>query len=232
MQDGPPLSAGRRPVLRALVALLLAGLSACAAEAQGFRSSRDTPGNFDFYVLALSWSPSFCQGEGGRRASVQCETGRNPDFVVHGLWPQYTRGFPSDCATTNRNPTRADMQKAAKVFPEEGLARYEWRKHGTCAGGPPGEYFEEVAAARDKVEIPDILKSPARSFTIAPLDIERAFVEANRGLRADMMSVQCNRNVLSEVRICMSRDLRNFVSCPEVNRSGCRVRDVSVPAAR
>jgi ribonuclease T2 len=232
MQDGPALKTGPVAMSRIFLALLIALVGLLPAGAQGFRETRNTPGNFDFYVLALSWSPAYCQGEGGRRSPVQCESGRNPDFVVHGLWPQYERGFPSNCGLGNQNPTRADMQKAARVFPEEGLARYQWRKHGSCAGGGPGDYFEDVAAARSKVAIPDLLKNPQRSFSTTPLDIERAFVEANRGLRADMMSVQCNRNILSEVRICFSRDLRGFVTCPEVNRSGCRVRDVSVPVSR
>jgi ribonuclease T2 len=38
------------------VALLL--LNPLAAIAQDQR--QDTPGHFDFYVLSLSWSPSFC----------------------------------------------------------------------------------------------------------------------------------------------------------------------------
>ena len=57
------------------------------------------PGQFDFYVLALSWSPSFCQAsaERGREAAEQCGTARPYSFVVHGLWPQYERGFPRAC---------------------------------------------------------------------------------------------------------------------------------------
>src|ERR1044071_584072 len=57
------------------------------------------PGKFDFYVLALSWSPSFCEASRERnpnRNDPQC--GARPyAFVVHGLWPQYERGFPSNC---------------------------------------------------------------------------------------------------------------------------------------
>ena len=39
--------------------------------------------NFDFYVLALSWSPSYCADNGNRSdARQQCSNGRNYGFVV------------------------------------------------------------------------------------------------------------------------------------------------------
>lgn len=217
---------------RLLAALLLAGLS-LPAEAQGFRDRRGhVPGEFDFYVLALSWSPTYCEREGARRNSRQCELGRNPGFVVHGLWPQYQRGFPSECGLSNRSPTRMDMDKAARVFPEEGLARYQWRKHGSCTGSSPGDYFEDVAEARRKVTIPSEFHTVTNQNSTTALEIERAFVAANRGLRTDMISVQCDRNVLREVRICFTRDLRGFATCPEVDRAGCRARDIDIPASR
>ena len=93
------------------------------------------PGNFDFYVLSLSWSPSFCGSEAGRRSREQCAPGANNAFVVHGLWPQFERGFPSYC--DERNPPRSALDNARGVFPEEGLARYQWRKHGSCSGLAP-----------------------------------------------------------------------------------------------
>ncbi|HRJ68467.1 MAG TPA: ribonuclease T2 [Beijerinckiaceae bacterium] len=216
---------------RFLFALCLAALATLPAAGQGRDRRGGVPGQFDFYVLALTWSPAFCQAEGARRVSDQCGLKAQDAFVVHGLWPQYDRGFPTECGF-GRNPTRSDMDKAMQVFPDEGLARYEWRKHGTCAGGSPADYFEEVTVARGKVTIPEEFTRPVRAFSTTPLEVERAFVAANRGLRSDMMSVQCNRNVLREVRICFTRDLRSFVTCPEVNRSGCRARDITVPVGR
>ena len=57
---------------------------------------QNTPGQFDYYVLALSWSPSFCETATGNARRQQC--GARPfSFVVHGLWPQYERGFPESC---------------------------------------------------------------------------------------------------------------------------------------
>jgi ribonuclease T2 len=44
-----------------------------------------------------------------------------------------------------------------------------------------------------------------------------------------MLGVACTSAVLQEVRICFSKDLRDFHACPEVSRQGCRVREISVP---
>jgi ribonuclease T2 len=41
--------------------------------------------------------------------------------------------------------------------------------------------------------------------------------------------VACANGVLQEVRICFSKDLRNFRACPEISRRGCRAREISVP---
>ncbi|MCB1968558.1 MAG: ribonuclease, partial [Candidatus Accumulibacter sp.] len=52
---------------------------------------------FDFYVLALSWSPAYCLIEGDRANKQQCAEERDLGFVVHGLWPQFESGYPEFC---------------------------------------------------------------------------------------------------------------------------------------
>ncbi|WP_090708564.1 MULTISPECIES: ribonuclease T2 [unclassified Beijerinckia] len=189
------------------------------------------PGRFDFYVLALSWSSSFC-ASGNNDDRDQCQIGSSKGFVVHGLWPQYVRGFPSDCPSSVRNPPASAMRDAEGVFPDIGLARYEWRKHGTCSGRSPVDYFADVRRARDKIEIPQELQKPRSAQTMSPLDIQRAFIDANRGLRPGMMAVACQRGQLQEVRICLSKDLRDFTPCPEVARQACRTQQINVPPVR
>ncbi|MEZ2406735.1 ribonuclease T2 [Bosea sp. OAE752] len=218
-----------RIALAAFAWLCLAG----AAQAQGFGQRGGAPGDFDFYVLALSWSPGFCELDGDRtRNREQCAGGSGLRFVVHGLWPQYERGFPSDCGPSGRSPSRMAMAEAEGVYPTEGLARYEWRKHGTCSGSSPADYFRDARRARDKVVVPPALAKADSDQSWTVLDLERAFVAANPGLRTDMMSVSCKRGVLQEVRICLSKDLRDFRTCQEVDRSGCRARELTVVAPR
>lgn len=213
---------------------LLAGLAlaaTCLADPAFAQRGGGTPGEFDFYVLALSWSPNFCETQGEERGSSQCDAGRKLGFVVHGLWPQYDRGFPSNCGTDRFVP-RAALSEAEGVFPDLGLARYQWRQHGTCSGLSPSEFFRAVRTARDKVAIPDAMVGRDRDGETTPAAIERAFTAANPGLRADMMSVQCRRGALQEVRVCLTRDLRDFARCPEVDRRACRFGPIRVTAPR
>ena len=70
------------------------------AFAQAPDRRQNEPGKFDYYVLALSWSPSYCEAARERapdRAPDRQCGGRPYSFVVHGLWPQYEQGFPSYC---------------------------------------------------------------------------------------------------------------------------------------
>lgn len=205
-------------------------LSTAVAEPRENRGA--TAGQFDFYVVSLSWSATFCSGRSGGR-SRQCETGRSPGFVLHGLWPQYERGYPSFCRPPGREPSRQALELADGVYPDFGLARHEWRKHGTCTGESPAGYFEASARAKARIVIPAPFAAPTSDTRWSPIAIERAFAEINRGLRPDMIAVTCTgAGVLQEVRICMTRDLRSFQSCPEVDRDSCRAGEISVPAAR
>jgi ribonuclease T2 len=214
-------------LLASLATLLLALPAFAQRETRG-----GAAGEFDFYVLALSWSPGFCETEGDAKGRSQCDAGRKLGFVVHGLWPQFTRGFPSECGPAGRTPSRIAIEQAKGVFPEEGLARHQWRKHGTCSGLSPSDYFAAAKKTRDAIIIPKPFASPDAEQNWTPVDIERAFIAANPGLRTDMMSVECRRGTLSEVRICFSKDLRGFMTCGEVDRSGCRARQIKAAPVR
>lgn len=207
--------------LLAVVAALLALIAPAGAQ--------DRPGDFDFYVLSLSWSPTYCAAS-RRPDETQCGQGKAFAFVVHGLWPQYERGFPSDCRVTGRNPTRAQVDGMLDIMPSPGLVRHEWRKHGTCSGLDPRSYFDLVRQAAEKVAVPDALKSADREHEMSPAEIERAFVDANRGMRPSGIAVGCRSGDLQEVRVCLTRDLQ-FRSCAEVDRRACRAGRVAVPAA-
>jgi ribonuclease T2 len=188
------------------------------------------PGSFDFYVLALSWSSGFCKTPAAARARHQCDPGANLGFVVHGLWPQYEHGYPSDCGLGAMPPSRIALQAAAGLYPDEGLARYEWRKHGACSGKSPVDYFNDVRRARGAIVIPPPFQDARTDQTWKPLDIQRAFIAANRRLRPGMVGIACARGVLQEVRICFSKDLRDFRDCPEVSRRGCPIGRILAPS--
>ena len=195
-------------------------------------SSQNEPGKFDFYVLSLSWSPSYCAAAHERYArneGIQC--GARPfAFVVHGLWPQYERGFPEYCdrdSWLDRNI----MTSMLDLMPAPGLIFNEWDKHGTCSGLGARAYFETIRKARAAVKIPPEYLELSEPKTVAPDDIEAAFIKANPGLSASAISVTCNRTRLSEVRICLSKDLQ-FRACEELDRRACRRDEVVMPPMR
>ena len=96
--------------------------------------AQDIAGRFDYYVLSLSWSPSWCRAEGDARDADQCDPGRRNSFVVHGLWPQYERGYPEYCQRPAPRLDRNLMRSMLDLMPAPGLIFHEWDKHGTCSG--------------------------------------------------------------------------------------------------
>ena len=225
-----------RRILILLGLLVVAGLIGVAtpgaASAQDGR--QNAPGEFDFYELSLSWSPSFCEaaaerGNGGR-SSAQCG-GRPFSFVVHGLWPQYEHGFPGNCQRPSPRLDHRIMTSMLDLMPAPGLIYNEWDKHGTCSGLGARAYFETIRKAYAGVKIPAEFLQLADPKTIAPAAIEDAFIKVNPGLSPSAIAVTCNRARLSEVRICLSKDLQ-FRSCEEIDRRGCRRDQVVMPPMR
>ncbi|WP_223967185.1 ribonuclease T2 [Bradyrhizobium sp. RD5-C2] len=213
------------------VAFVLCG--AMGASAQDRR--QNAPGEFDFYVLSLSWSPSFCEaaserGNNSRGTQAQCG-GRPYSFVVHGLWPQYERGFPEYCQRPSPRLARNIMTSMLDLMPAPGLIYNEWDKHGTCSGLGERAYFEAIRKARAAVKIPEEFLQLTEPKTIAPDELETAFIKANPGLSNSAISVTCDSKRLSEVRICLSKDLQ-FRSCEEIDRRACRRDQVLMPPVR
>jgi ribonuclease T2 len=221
---------------RLMISLTLAaGLIGLAGIAKAQDKRQNAPGEFDFYVLSLSWSPSFCEeaaerGSGGGRSNIQCE-GRPYSFVVHGLWPQYENGFPEYCQRPSPRLNRNIVSSMLDLMPAPGLIFNEWDKHGTCSGLDGRNYFETIRKARAAIKIPAEYLDLSQAKTVAPGEVEEAFIKANPGLSNAAVSVTCNRTRLSEVRICLSKDLQ-FRACEELERRSCRRDQVTMPPIR
>jgi len=222
--------------IRSVVALgvfVLVALGSGHACAQDRR--QNAPGQFDFYVLSLSWSPSFCaaaqeRGNSGRNQQMQCG-GRPYAFVVHGLWPQYDRGFPNYCERPAPRLPRNIMTSMLDLMPAPGLIFNEWDKHGTCSGLGPRAYFEATRKARAGVKIPDEYIDLQTTKTVTPEAVEDAFIKVNPGLSNSAIAITCDHNRLTEVRICMSKDLQ-FRACEEIDRRACRRDRIVMPPVR
>ncbi|MBV2358704.1 ribonuclease T2 [Thalassococcus sp. CAU 1522] len=186
--------------MRWLVLLLL---SATLVRADG-----DRAGEFDYYVLSLSWSPTWCALEGDARRSPQCEQDADFGWVLHGLWPQYHRGWPSYCRTTERPPTRAMTAAMADIMGSGGSAWHQWKKHGVCSGLSAQDYYATARRAYDAVVRPEVFRRLEKPVTLAADLVEQAFLRANPQLEPDMVTITCKRGRIQEARLCLSRDLQ------------------------
>ena len=148
-------------------------------------SRQNEPGQFDFYLLTLSWSPSFCEasaeragqasrndqgaasqarartqdqdaqpqsgdaGDQSRRSSRRSrneQCGDRPySFVVHGLWPQYERGFPEFCQTPAPRLNRNIVSSMLDLMPSPQLIFREWDRHDVL-GLPARAYLTTPGA--------------------------------------------------------------------------------------
>ncbi len=221
-----------KTVVGAAVAAFVLLAAASHASAQELRQNE--AGQFDFYVLSLSWSPSFCaaaaERDRVRGARLQC--GARPySFVVHGLWPQYEKGFPEYCQVPAPRLYRGIVSSMLDLMPAPHLIFNEWDKHGTCAGLSPRAYFETVRKARAVVKIPPDYVDLQEPLDVTPAAVEDAFIKANPGLPPDGIAIGCDKKRLTEVRICLSKELQ-FRDCPNVARRSCKRGQVVMPPLR
>lgn len=196
----------------------------CALLATPAWAEGDRAGAFDYYVLSLSWSPNWCLREGDARGADQCDARHDHGWILHGLWPQYHRGYPSFCRTTERAPTRAMTEAMTDIMGSSGLAWHQWRKHGVCSGLSATAYFALSRDAYGRVARPAILRRIDRQMRLPARVIEEAFLEANPGMQADMITVTCKGDQIQEARICLSRDLSPVPCGADVVRD-CTARD-------
>ncbi|MEM6565326.1 MAG: ribonuclease T2 [Pseudomonadota bacterium] len=164
-------------------------------------------GEFDYYVLALSWSPNWCAIEGDRRGSEQCDPRHDHGWILHGLWPQFETGYPRDCQTVRKAPSRQMTAEMADIMGTAGLAWHQWRKHGTCSGLTAQQYYELSRYAYGSINRPDVLRRLDKDVRIAPEVIEQSFLQANPELSEDQITITCKSGYIQEARICLTRSL-------------------------
>lgn len=185
-----------------LIWLFVAPFFAVSAWADG-----EPAGDFDYYVLALSWSPNWCELEGDRKNSAQCGAKHDYGWVMHGLWPQYENGWPSYCNTSERNPPKSVTNSMVDIMGSSGLAWYQWKKHGKCSGLSGEGYFATAREAFNTVKKPPVLRKVAKTLEIPPKVIEEAFLASNPNLSADQITITCKSNYIQEARICLTKSL-------------------------
>lgn len=209
--------------MRSLLALLLC---ATAAFADGERA-----GQFDYYVLSLSWSPTWCALEGDARGAAQCDDAADTGWVLHGLWPQYHRGWPAHCPSAQRPPTRAMTDEIADIMGSSGLAWYQWKKHGSCSGLSAPAYYALARKAYARVNRPQVFRQLTKPVTLPARVIEEAFLKANPGWEPDMLTITCRAGRIQEAQLCLSKTLKP-VPCGQDAVRDCQSKDALLDPIR
>jgi ribonuclease T2 len=204
--------------MRLLMICLMSLIPALAA-AKGEKA-----GEFDYYVVALSWSPNWCALEGDARNSPQCDASEDHGWILHGLWPQFNRGYPSFCRTSYRMPSKSMTRDMSDIMGTGGLAWHQWRKHGVCTGLSPEDYYALSREVYARINRPAVFRKLDRDVKLPASVVEEAFLKANLDLDADGITITCKQGHIQEARICMSRDLE-LVTCGRDVIRDCKMED-------
>ena len=199
--------------------------------ATGARADGERAGDFDYYVMSLSWSANWCAATGDARDDPQCDAGRGLTWTLHGLWPQYEDGYPSYCRTGENDPTRGDTAAMADIMGGAGLAFYEWKKHGRCSGLSARDYFAASRRAYTDVTIPPIFARISKDLSVPASVIEADFDDSNPRMARDQITVTCDGGMIEEVRICLNKDLEPRECSADVVRD-CTLQDAGLEAVR
>ncbi len=181
----------------------------------------DSLSKFDYFLLALSWSPDYCASNGSNDPQ-QCSIGRKLGFVLHGLWPQNNRGYPSNC-TREKMPEDVKAQFPG-LYPNDALFDHEWEKHGTCTGLSTTDYLLLSKGLKESVVIPDAYRSPEQPFRSTVQKLTEDFTTANPAYPATAFAVNCSSNgrYLKELYVCFSKDGQPAACSTEVQKNAQR----------
>jgi ribonuclease T2 len=211
-------------VKRFWLALLVMSVLVFAAGARERHHAASTPGEFDYYLLNLSWAPEFCSTHTGQVSSSECDPAHHFGFVVHGLWPENNDGsYPQDCGSSSP-VSQSIVQHMVTIMPNRGLIQHEWAKHGTCTNLNAQDYFNQIESAFHRVQIPPEYRNPSSPVTASPAEVEQKFAQANNA-PAGAFRVVCSQSEL-DVEACLTKDLR-FRQCGQVR--DCRASQVTLP---
>jgi ribonuclease T2 len=220
----------RRHRLFCLIGLTLFA-TLTVSQAHGQRGAE--PGRFDYYVLVLGWTPSYCATEGRKRRDGQCAAERPHAFTLHGLWPQNVEGWPEDCRTKKRPwVPQSVIDDIRDIMPSKNLVIHEYRAHGTCSGLEPAQYFGLARDLYERVGIPPRFSGADRGLRLTEREIEAEFLKSNAWLKPNMIVVSCRGQNLLDVRICFGRDLFPKPCGSNEEQRICRAGTINVPAAR
>jgi ribonuclease T2 len=228
------MSMFQKSIFTLTLALVIALAGGAEARRNGQARGEHQAGNFDYYVVSLSWSPTYCASAGQRNGDTQCNGQRPYAFVLHGLWPQYSRGWPQFCETGSQPWVPENTISAMlDIMPSKKLIIHQYKKHGTCSGLSPDAYFDVSRKLYNSIKIPERYQLPEQSLQVSPGEVVGDFIKANPELKPEMIAVSCGGRRLRELRVCFGRDLKpQACAGNEDTRRLCPSDNVVMPPVR
>jgi ribonuclease T2 len=216
-----------------LCTLALLVVLGCFLSVHGFAKSKKKPapssdaskGDFDYFLLTLSWAPEFCATNTKGGKTPECDPNKHMGLVVHGLWPQYDNGkWPQDCGSTP--PVSSSIVKhMLPIMPGKDLIQHEWSKHGTCSALSVQDYFGVIEKLYNGLTVPEDFKAPSTNAQTSPAKIEKEFATANAA-PVGAFRISCPQSKFSAVEICLTKDLQ-YQACPATVKE-CRSKNIAV----
>lgn len=160
----------------------------------------------DYYTLAISLTPAFCDENPKWRSSVQCRE-RLP-LAVHGLWPERRQGrAPEHCPGPELALSPGLEKNLRGTMPDRGLRQYQWKKHGRCSGLAPEAYFAMIDREFMELKWPSQLTPRGRDHIVERDLVLGELRRLNPGFPARGIVLRCEKDgrppLLSEIRFCL-----------------------------
>ncbi|TGZ36079.1 hypothetical protein EQ875_00925 [Photobacterium damselae subsp. damselae] len=184
--------------------------------------SCSTAGNFDSYVLALTWQPGFCEHFSYKGKKPECDainSGKlaSTNLTLHGLWPNKKScgtnyGY---CDDSNKlDLSRSTINKIAPWMPnfyyQTKFGEYEWRKHGTCQTQSADQYFMTAVDLVKQVDASEIGQYIKENIgrNIKADQFKQALVDKMGKEAVNRIRLSCTKGkYLNEVRINLPEPL-------------------------
>lgn len=176
--------------------------------------AKQNAGREDFFILALSWQPAFCEARPDKKECKSQAVGdyETKNFALHGLWPQPRSNVFCDVSKADIAADEArewlqlpepDISAETRVAldrimpgTQSQLERHEWIKHGTCYGNDAETYY------RDSVRLTEAVNQSAVGTFVAArvgkqmnsADLRAVFDEAFGEGAGQRVRVACDRD--------------------------------------
>jgi ribonuclease T2 len=166
--------------------------------------------DFDYYKLAISYSPSFCtNAENNGLNYKQCRTNNGVHFVLHGFWPQRENGWPENCPSQKNFVPSRIAKKFRDIIPDKRAIQYQWRKHGVCSDLDPEAYLNLARQAVGKLDLTEIGKALDGKPELDTSSARQILLQSNPGLNKTGFVFHCENNIIQDIRFCLTKALQS-----------------------